>query len=417
MNEPVTQGVCPSCEQEGEVGRPCAEVVCSRRGYHFIPLAYVDSEETMQRDSLIGRPIGGYLPVDLLGTGGFGRVYLALQRAMLAKKAAVKLLHVQEEAAVLELVLRKFRSEAEALAVINHPNVVQFLEYGTHDGSPYLVMEFVEGARTLGDEIQRKALHGDGFSTDEIRSVVAQIVNGLEAAHTRGVIHRDIKPENLMLQDVAGNPLFVRLVDFGLARFTEAGTCTSKAMGTPRYMAPEQLHMQQTGPWTDLYALGVVAFEMLTGRGPFPGRTNQEIIVKKIDHDYDPLTPVRDLHLPSEVERFLRRALARDRENRYQSCSQFRAGFAEACVALQMGGVSDRTEAPLTQSCPDDPPDHLRGKEEPTEGGTPRGEALAERDASRGPIKVGVDGLERARAELERLRWQRRRVDRREDDR
>ena len=417
MNKPITRGVCPSCEQEGEVGRPCAESVCSRRGYHFIPLGYVDSEETKQRDSLIGQPIGGYLPVELLGTGGFGRVYLALQRAMLSKKAAVKLLHVQEEAAVLELVLRKFRAEAEALAVINHPNVVQFLEYGTHDGYPYLVMEFVEGARTLKDETRQRALHGEGFSADEIRAVVEQIVNGLEAAHTKGVIHRDIKPENLMLQDVAGNPLLVRLVDFGLARFTEAGTRTSKAMGTPQYMAPEQLHMQETGPWTDLYAVGVVAFEMLTGRGPFPGRTTQEIIVKKIDHDYDPLTQVRDLDLSPEVEHFLRRVLARDVENRYQSCSRFRAGFVAACDALQAGGASSRTEAPSPQTSPGEAMSHLRGVEEITERGRPPGEAPATPDPSRDPMDAGAHRLAKARAELERLRQQRRRVERREDER
>jgi|GEM_PF-4954257 len=334
MTDPTHKGICPNCDFEGEVGSPCTERACNLRGYHFIPREYATWTKTKRPDATVGKLIGRYLAVKVLGSGGFGTVHLALQHAMLSKKAAVKVLHPQEDPAVLAMLLKKFKAEAEALAVVSHPNVVQLLEYGTQDDSPYMVMEFVEGARTLKDEIQKRVLRGEGFTVAEVQSLLEQTVNGLEAAHSKGIIHRDIKPENLMLQTVAGNPLLVRIVDFGLAKFTEAGTRTSKAMGTPTYMAPEQLHQAGLGPWTDLYAVGVVAFELLTGRLPFPGRTSQEVVVKKIDPAYDPLSQVSDLHLQDGAVSFLRRALARDAENRYRTTEQFRMGLIEACKTL-----------------------------------------------------------------------------------
>jgi serine/threonine protein kinase len=287
--------------------------------------------------------VGKYLAVRLLGAGGFGTVFLALQHAMLSKKAALKILHVQEDPHVLESLIKKFKAEAEALAVISHPNVVQLLEYGTQDDAPYMVMEFVEGSRTLKSEVQERVLHGQGFTVHEVQSLLEQTAHGLEAAHSKGIIHRDIKPDNLMLQTVAGNPLLVRIVDFGLAKFTEAGTRTSKAMGTPTYMAPEQLRQEGLGPWTDLYAVGVVAFELLTGRLPFPGRTTQEVLAKKIDPAYDPLSQVQDLQLPEPVRSFLKRALARDPGNRYRNAGEFRTGLAQACDVLAGTGRQEPT--------------------------------------------------------------------------
>jgi len=332
--EPSRSGLCPNCDLEGEIGTPCPERGCTKRGYHFIPREYATWSEAKRPDPLVGRLVGRFLAVKLLGMGGFGTVHLALQHAMLSKKAALKVLHPQDDPETLALLLKKFKAEAEALAVVSHPNVVQLLDYGTADDAPFLVMEYVEGARTLHDEIQERIGHGRGFTPDEIRALLEQTANGLDAAHAKGILHRDIKPENLMLQSVAGNPLLVRIVDFGLAKFDQAGTRTSKAMGTPTYMAPEQLRQQGLGPWTDLYAVGVVAYELLSSRLPFPGRTVQEIIAKKINPTYDPLADLGDLHLPPAAEDFLRRCLARDPNNRYRNAAQFKAGLADACQAL-----------------------------------------------------------------------------------
>jgi serine/threonine protein kinase len=121
-----------------------------------------------------------------------------------------------------------------------------------------------------------------------VRHVLEQVLNALEAAHALDIVHRDIKPDNVMLQSVPGDPCFVRVLDFGLARFLESQRETSLLLGTPAFMAPEQVTREGIGPWTDLYALGVLAFEMLTGRRPFDGETPQEVLAKKLDPDFDP---------------------------------------------------------------------------------------------------------------------------------
>jgi len=146
-----------------------------------------------------------------------------------------------------------------------------------------------------------------------------------------------------MLQVVEGNPLLVRIVDFGLAKFTEERTSSSKAMGTPAYMAPEQLLQRDLGPWTDLYAVGVVAFGLLTGRRPYPGRTSQEIIAKKVDPAYDPLERIIDVPLPELVRAFLRRALARDTAERFRTGQAFREALEKAMEAYDEG-VEGTTE-------------------------------------------------------------------------
>jgi serine/threonine-protein kinase len=358
---------------------------------------------------MVGRLVGRYLVVKTLAAGGFGTVHLAVQHTMPSKKAAVKVLHPQDDPAMLELFLRKFKAEAEALAVVSHPNVVQLLDFGTQDDAPYMVMEFVEGARTLADEIRGRLRHGRGFSPGEIRSLLEQTANGLDAAHAKGITHRDIKPENLMLQSVAGNPMLVRIVDFGLARFEEHGTRTSKAMGTPTYMAPEQLALREVGPWTDLYALGVVAHELMTGRLPFSGRTAQEVFAKKISPTYDPLAELNDLHLPRMVEAFLRRSLARDPGNRYRTCSQFKAGLVDACRELEAAGprYAASLDAPSASQTSVGESQATRLAEAPPRTGTlqptePRN--ASQQPATRGPARVSVEPLLRVETSSGRRR-------------
>jgi uncharacterized protein (TIGR02145 family) len=332
--EALQPGVCPNCDAPGPVGLPCQERGCLLRAYHHVPRDYATWSPTRRPDPLVGRLLGRYLLVRTIGAGGFGTVYLALQQNMPSKKAAVKVLHRVEDPLALDANLKKFQGEAEAMAAISHPNVVHLLDYGRQDDAPFLVMEYVEGGRSLKEEVQDRALSGCGFSTEEVCAILRQVVDGLAAAHAKGIIHRDVKPENLMLQPVSGNPLFIRILDFGLAKFTERGTQTSKLFGTPTYMAPEQLMQRGFGPWTDLYAVGVVAFDLLTGRRPFPGHTHQEILGRKLDPDYDPLSVVSDLNLDPALIAFLRKSLAREPEARYRSGEEFRAGLEEVRRAL-----------------------------------------------------------------------------------
>ena len=183
--------------------------------------------------------------------------------------------------------------------------------------------------------MRERAVRGESLEPVRVRRILGQVLNGLEAAHSQSIVHRDVKPENIMLQTVAGNPDLVRILDFGLARFVEERTQTSVAMGTPIYMAPEQLDRRNIGPWTDLYVVGVMAFELLTGRRPFPGRTHREILGKKLDPDYDPCAQIADLDVSELSAEFFRRAVARSPEDRYRSATAFRMALANVFEAEQ----------------------------------------------------------------------------------
>ena len=306
------------------------------------------------QDPVVGRLVGDYLIVDKLGEGGFGKVYLALQRPLYRLAAALKLMELgQADAEMAGRMVRKFEGEATALAVLNHPNIVRLLKYGAHEGAPFLVMEFVTGGRTLLSEVEAHALRGEEMTGERVHRILLQVLDGLEAAHAQGVWHRDIKPENIMLQAVAGNADFVRILDFGLAKLADDGSRTSTAMGTPAYMAPEQMDRHGLGPWTDLYALGVIAFELITARRPFPGQSWKEILAQKLDPQYDPTSQLGGLNLPQTGLDFFRRALARRVEDRFRTTAAFRAGleaFLGASAGSQYMAAGDRSMGGLVDS-------------------------------------------------------------------
>jgi serine/threonine protein kinase len=319
---------------------PCPERVCQRRDYRFIPSEHAERlAKTGPRSThtLIGQVVAGYLVVDVIGQGGFGLVYRALQLPVRRRplQVALKLMkHGPDgDPATGALVMGKFEGEADALASLSHPNVVRLLGYGSHEGAPYIVMEYVDNARTLGDETAHRARSAINFAPGEIAHVLKQALNGLEAAHRQDIVHRDIKPDNIMLQAVVGEPMLVRLLDFGLAKFVDERTRTSVTAGTPMYMAPEQLRLGSIGPWTDIYALTVIAFELLTGRRAFAG-SYQEVCARKLDPHYDPLSAVQVVGLPDAAAQFLRRGLAAAPEARYPSCAAMREGLDLAFAAL-----------------------------------------------------------------------------------
>lgn len=327
--------MCPNCDATGSVGQACTERTCRKRGYHYIPPNHAArASESEDSDPLIGKVIGDYLCVDIVGMGGFGKVYLAYQLPILMKAALKLMERTKFERGVMKLMLKQFEGEAAALAALNHPNIVRLLKYGTHNNTPYLVMEYVSQAVTLKREIANRAVRSQEFKPEDVFHVLTQIVSGLEAAHAMDIVHRDIKPDNVMLQELAGHPLFVRILDFGMAKFVEDQQDTKFAMGTPAYMAPEQLTRKGIGPWTDLYAVGVMAFELISGRRPFIGRTHQELLTKKIDPSYDPLTRISDLPLPDMARSFLSRALAFDPADRFRTASEFRSAMKQVFEEL-----------------------------------------------------------------------------------
>ncbi len=324
-----TPGRCPLCEGPAPTGQACSEPICARKGYHAVAEADFDQLKASRRpiDPQIGVPIGPWLPVGQLGAGAFGVVYRV--RSDDGRMGALKVLaRRDDDAARAAANLRKFQLEAEALAALDHPNIVQLLDVGTAHDQPYLVMEFVQGGKTLKGIIDSHVAEGRPLQAALVWHVVRQILSALGSAHAppRSIVHRDIKPENIMLCESDGDPAHVKVLDFGLAKFVADGTDTTQAMGTPAYMAPEQLWKQRIGPWTDLYAVGVIAFEMLCGRRPFAGDADQ-IVQKKSSPGWDVLSEAANLGLDPETQHFLRKALAFDPGARYGDADEMARDF------------------------------------------------------------------------------------------
>jgi len=284
---------------------------------------------------LIGETIGRYTIEKELGRGGMAVVYLA-HDASLDIDVAIKFL--RKERLALEFVekaQKRFKSEAQETARLVHPNIVPVIDYGDHDGAPFLVMRFIEGERTL------KSILGKPIPWKKGVKYILPIAEALEYAHTRNqIVHRDVKPTNILLnQD--DTPM---LTDFGIARVIKKAetmdglTSVGVAIGTPEYMAPEQWEGGQVDARADIYALGVVFYEMITGRPPFKGKSTSETMVQVLR---DPLpSPRKIIHdLPKNVEQVLLKALARKPEERYQSMKQFISSLEE----LINGGTQKRT--------------------------------------------------------------------------
>ncbi len=271
--------------------------------------------------SRLGQIISGrYLIKELIGEGGMGAVYLA-EHTHMRKRVALKLLHAEMNDN--EEVLARFRREAEAAARIEHPNVVAATDFGRiEDGSFFLVLEYVEGT-SLRDAISKgplpvaRALH-----------ITRQIAFALERAHDAGIVHRDLKPENVMLVKKEEDPDFVKVLDFGIARIETAQrdggqqplTRMGTILGTPEYMAPEQALGETVTPVADLYAVGVMLYEMLTGRHPFDADDRMAILSM---HLVAPVPPMADrapnVQVPPPVEALVRRLLEKEAKARYPS--------------------------------------------------------------------------------------------------
>ena len=264
---------------------------------------------------------GKYRLVRLLGEGGMGSVYEA-QHEIIGRRCAVKFLH--PEIARNAEVVKRFVREAQAASAIGHPGIIDIYDVGTTpDGAPYLVMEFLDG-RPLASYL------GGGRRLPPVQAVelIAQALAALAAAHRRGVVHRDLKPDNLYVVERPGMPSAVKLLDFGISKFTQGGrpedrmTRTGTVLGTPYYMAPEQAAGRPDVDYRlDLYAMGVILYECLTGRVPFEGENYNQVMVRILTED--PLRPrALEPSIPEGLEEVVLRAMERDRERRYGSAEE-----------------------------------------------------------------------------------------------
>ena len=271
------------------------------------------------RGSLVGCEVGTYKIEKLLGAGGMGEVYLASE-ARLNRRVALKILPA-EFVADAERVAR-FEREARAVSALNHPNLVTIYDLGSLDDLHYIAMEYVEG-RTL------RELAAGRPKLKEILPVIAQAAEALAAAHRAGVVHRDVKPENIMVRADG----YVKVLDFGLAKLLEAPadgvgaaaeTQAGAVMGTLAYMSPEQAAAEPLDARTDVWSLGVVLYELATGRKPFAGGSRRETVNAILSDEPAPAAET-DPALPPELDHILSKALEKDRELRYQTASDLRA--------------------------------------------------------------------------------------------
>ncbi|MGE0885794.1 MAG: alpha/beta fold hydrolase [Blastocatellales bacterium] len=287
-----------------------------------------DSSQSMEntlRTALTINPgtrLGKYEILSLIGTGGMGEVYLA-RDTQLERNVALKLLS-QKYTENTEW-LRRFVREAKAASVLNHPNIITIHEIGEFNGVHYIATEYVEG-KTL-----RHKLVSGRMKIPAALNAAAQIAGALSAAHAAGIVHRDIKPENIMLRPDG----YVKLLDFGLAKpmkssllkvetgdLSQFNTDPGIVMGTVNYMSPEQARGISVDPRSDIFSLGVVLYEMLTGRAPFEGSTTSDVIVAILDRE--PARLSRRLEdIPAELERIVTKALRKDRDERYQTIKDF----------------------------------------------------------------------------------------------
>ncbi|WP_420642255.1 protein kinase domain-containing protein [Candidatus Leptofilum sp.] len=263
------------------------------------------------QSDLTGRTFGKYKLYNRLGIGGMARVYKAYQ-SNLDRYVALKVLHayLAEE----DEFIGRFEREAAAVARMRHPNIVQVFDYDIEGDSRYMVMEYIEGP-TLKAELDHRDLSGIPFTFDEINHIITSLAKALVYAHTRGIIHRDIKPANIMFT-LDGD---VVLTDFGIVRMVGLPryTLTGMVAGTPTYMAPEQAQSLTIDHRSDIYSLGVILYELITGHTPFSGDTPMEIIKKHVDEplpEIDALEPV-----PPEVEQVINKAMAKDPDERFQT--------------------------------------------------------------------------------------------------
>ena len=266
-------------------------------------------------NNLIGQSLGRYHILEQLGIGGMATVYKAYDMRF-ERDVAVKVIRIDQFApAVLERMLKRFEREAKVLAKLTHPNIVGVIDYSEYQGAPYLVMEYLPGG-TLEQKL------GEPLSWQEAVHILLPIAEALDYAHSQKVIHRDVKPSNILLTQTF-KPM---LSDFGIAKILESEetatlTGTGIGVGTPEYMAPEQW-TGQAGAQSDIYSLGVVLYELVTGRKPYTADTPAAILLKQAN---DPLPPPRQFTpgLPEAVERILYKALAKQPEDRYSDMGAF----------------------------------------------------------------------------------------------
>jgi eukaryotic-like serine/threonine-protein kinase len=351
------------------------------RGYRFIALVEevgpppTPAVEAPVAGGLIGKKISHYRILQVLGGGGMGVVYKA-EDLKLGRRVALKFL--PSELAGDPKALDRIQREARAASALDHPNICAIYELGEHDGQPFIVMQLLEG-ETLREWIESSLALSEASRVTEIVSLGAQIADGLDAAHRRGIIHRDIKPANIFIT----NRGEAKILDFGVAKFVESEapetaaenesreqtgkhpaspemslTQTGDSMGTPSYLSPEQVRREELDARTDLFSFGLVLYEMITGRKGFSGSSTtgiHEAVLRT------PIVPARQLQptIPPKLDSIITKAVEKDRALRYQTAAAMRHDLQTAKAELDeekrsASGVHSAHRSPEAVSIPPD---------------------------------------------------------------
>ncbi len=313
---------------------------------------------------LTGSTLGSYQVLDSIGAGGMATVFKAYQPG-LDRYVALKVLspaHAAEPG-----FRERFMREAKAIASLHHPNILPVYDFGQDKGYHYLVERYVEGSRTLKD------LMASPLSLSEAADLIAQVAAALDHAHRQGIVHRDIKPSNVLMDGE-----WALLSDFGLAKMTESSvklTGTGVGIGTPAYMSPEQGQGLPVDRRTDIYSLGIVLFEMLTGQIPHDAETPFAIVLKRITEPM-PLPRAINASIPEAVERVILKALAREPADRFASAGELASALRHA---LPEAGTRPQ-EMPSDEQPPSVPPTVVR---QPAERSTSRPEPASKMEVRR----------------------------------
>ena len=260
-----------------------------------------------------------YEIIEKIGSGGMSDVYRAKDHS-LGRDVAIKVL--KSDFAQDSSFVTKFRAEAQSAAALEHPNIVNIYDVGSEDGLYYIVMEYIEGI-TLKQYIAKKGRLG----YNEALSIAIQMARGIEAAHNKGIVHQDIKPQNIIISKEGK----VKVTDFGIARAANSNTIHAGSMGSVHYVSPEQARNGFVSYASDIYSLGIVMYEMVTGRVPFDGDTPVAIAIQHIQSQ---MTPPEEIvpGLPIAVSRIIEKCTMKSPERRYASASELLVDLKRAMV-------------------------------------------------------------------------------------
>ena len=307
-------------------------------GDHFNPepetkLVAPVSKAKVKEDPLMGTVIGGrYRITGKLGQGGMGVVYKGRQEAV-DRDVAIKVL--LQELVEDESLVQRFHLEARAASRLSHPNTITIYDFGQHEDLLYIAMEYLHG------QPLNTVLKQGPMPPARVIHIMMQALRSLSEAHKKGIVHRDIKPDNIYLTEMGGVHDFVKVLDFGVAKLKSSGekTLTKAGMifGTPKYMSPEQARSQELDARSDIYALGVMMYQMLMGRVPFDADDHVSILLKHVTEPPPPFGKIRpDLHVPKEFQDLVFRAMEKNVKDRYQSADEMLMALEGLAMQLQI---------------------------------------------------------------------------------